>query len=366
MGEFAGFNGWVEIFKGGPQVDSRGKEWDGDAIIDKAVASFNAAEHEPPITVGHPKDNEPAFGWVKGLKSDVVDGVQTLFMRSRDVVPEFEGLVKAGRYKKRSAAFYPDGRLRHVGFLGAMPPAVKGLADLKFNEDEQYIEFYDRRTGMIAGIMSGIRDLLVEKFGVDAADRAVPAWELDTLKEEADRAEETPETVYQEQPETMEETMATEEKQFSEADVKAAEEAAAAKAREETQQEAVREFAETRRREKIDAFCEKTWPENGNPALPPALLDAGVKAFMERLDGSESIEFAEGGDKQSQLDWFLGFLEGLPQSIHFKEVAKRGEDLPDNDDSEDIARRALEYQESEKKAGRVITVTQAVAHVTAQ
>ena len=36
--------------------------------------------------------------------------------------------------------------LRHIGFLGAVPPAVKGLADIKFNEDNSVmdIEFEEK------------------------------------------------------------------------------------------------------------------------------------------------------------------------------------------------------------------------------
>jgi hypothetical protein len=51
--------------------------------------------------------------------------------------------VKAGRFKKRSVAFKQneDGslkmplELRHIGFLGAALPAVKGLRDVKFSND---------------------------------------------------------------------------------------------------------------------------------------------------------------------------------------------------------------------------------------
>ncbi|MDP1995112.1 MAG: hypothetical protein Q8K40_07690, partial [Ignavibacteria bacterium] len=47
--------------------------------------------------------------------------------------------------KKRSVSLNPDNSLRHVGFLGAALPAVKGLADLQFAElpEENLIEFAD-------------------------------------------------------------------------------------------------------------------------------------------------------------------------------------------------------------------------------
>ena len=53
------------------------------------------------------------------------------------VYPAFEEMVQHSLFKKRSASFYrkPAGiELRHVGFLGAQPPDVKGLADMKFEE----------------------------------------------------------------------------------------------------------------------------------------------------------------------------------------------------------------------------------------
>jgi hypothetical protein len=141
MMNFKGFDEWIEIFKGGSQVDSKGREHDGDKIIDKAVETFNPKKHEPPLVVGHPKDNGPAYGWVEGLKSSFKDGVKVLMVKCKQVMPEFEEMVKRGFFKKRSACFYSDGRLRHVGFLGAMPPAVKGLQDMGFNSGDDVVAF---------------------------------------------------------------------------------------------------------------------------------------------------------------------------------------------------------------------------------
>jgi hypothetical protein len=64
----------------------------------------------------------------------------TLLAKFKEVEPSFESAVKAGRYKKRSAAFYLDAdgkiqNLRHVAFLGAQPPEVKGLKNLNFEDN---------------------------------------------------------------------------------------------------------------------------------------------------------------------------------------------------------------------------------------
>ena len=107
---FKGFNDYIEIFKGGKQTDSSGKEHDGDKLIDQIMKSFSPGTHEPPIVVGHPKDNAPAFGWTADLKTTVKDGTKILLAKFKIVVPEFEDLVKKGMYKKRSISVHPDGR----------------------------------------------------------------------------------------------------------------------------------------------------------------------------------------------------------------------------------------------------------------
>ncbi|MBF0531033.1 MAG: hypothetical protein HQK55_17555, partial [Deltaproteobacteria bacterium] len=55
--KFVGFDDWIEIFRGGSQVDSAGRSHNGDELIDQAVAGFNAVQHEPPVVIGHPAEN---------------------------------------------------------------------------------------------------------------------------------------------------------------------------------------------------------------------------------------------------------------------------------------------------------------------
>ena len=136
---------WIDIFKGGKQKDSQGNEHNGDELIAKAIAGHKPSEHEVPICIGHPEHDAPAYGWVESLKETVRDGAKVLQAKLKLVDPAFAEMVEAGRFNKRSAAFYPDGGLRHVGFLGASPPAVKGLnpvfkADTGFNEFTSELE----------------------------------------------------------------------------------------------------------------------------------------------------------------------------------------------------------------------------------
>lgn len=138
---FKGFGDWIEIFKGGKQTDSAGRDHNGDEVIDKIITNFKPGRHEPPVVIGHPKDNAPAYGWVEGLKAIFKNGVKVLLARFKQVVPEFEGMVQKGMFKKRSISVYPDGSLRHVAFLGAAPPAVKGQEDLNWSEGDRSFNF---------------------------------------------------------------------------------------------------------------------------------------------------------------------------------------------------------------------------------
>ncbi len=107
-----------------------------------SAAAYDPALHEAPIVVGHPVLDAPAYGWVKSV-SFAADGLQA---EPHQVDAAFAEMVAAGRFKKISASFFPPDApsnpvpgvyyLRHVGFLGAQPPAVKGLRAPSFAEGE--------------------------------------------------------------------------------------------------------------------------------------------------------------------------------------------------------------------------------------
>ena len=136
----------IEIFKAGKRPDAHGKVVEiTPADLQQAVDAYDVAYHEAPAVIGHPTMEAPAYAWVKGLQ---LDG-DVLKAELDQVHPEFAEMVTDGRFKKVSASFYlansPDNPkqgslyLRHVGFLGAMPPAVKGLRNPEFSESEQGI-----------------------------------------------------------------------------------------------------------------------------------------------------------------------------------------------------------------------------------
>ena len=124
----------LEIFKVGEHTSSNGitKEY---ALKDLKQIISNHSEPIP-IVVGHPKDNSPAFGWIKNL---FVKG-ESLFAEATDIIPEFLDLIKQKIYKNRSVSLRTNSKgelfLNHVAFLGGVLPAVKGLEELNLSSDE--------------------------------------------------------------------------------------------------------------------------------------------------------------------------------------------------------------------------------------
>src|SRR5712675_400471 len=101
-----GFGGqWVQIMRAGTHRDNEGIERRIDtAFLDSVVANFNPSEHEPPAVIGHPTLDAPAYGYVRELRREG----EVLEAQFGDTDEEFEGLVRDGKFKKRSAAFYLD------------------------------------------------------------------------------------------------------------------------------------------------------------------------------------------------------------------------------------------------------------------
>lgn len=100
--------------------------------------------------------------------------------------------------------------------------------------------------------------------------------------------------------------------------------------------------------------------------LLPVNKDQTV-ALMDNLAGQEAaIEFGEGDGKKSlvPLAIYKAQLEALPKVVEFSELAGGAAKTGYEDMSPEVmAAKAVEFQESETAAGRVVTTAQAVQHV---
>jgi cytochrome c553 len=117
-------------------------------------------------------------------------------------------------------------------------------------------------------------------------------------------------------------------KQFSEADLEAAKKEAAEKAAKEAKAAAEAEFAEKQkaglkdqRKKEISAWVEQRVKDG---KLLPTWKDAGLVAFMEQLDATEPVQFAEGdANKKPALNWMQDFLDGFQKLPIFAEFASK-------------------------------------------
>lgn len=328
-----------EIFRAGRHTSASGVSRDYTADeLRAAAAAYNREVHEAPLVVGHPKDNAPAYGWVAGLSFN--EKTLGLEVDPDQLDPAFVELVASGRFKKRSASFYlPESpsnptpgvlSLRHVGFLGAQPPAVKGLREVAFGDSEEgVVEFAD--AGMVASLMARVarnfREWIISSKSIEDADKVIPDYLIGSL-EEAARAESqpAPAMAYHE-----EDPMNIAELQAQVATLTA--ENATLKA----QVSKVANFAEAdatlKTREAAVAAAEAKITRAAVEARVDAIVKAGrllpkhkqhtVEFAMSLVDGEAVIEFGEGdkAKKVTQREAYLLQLEGAAKVVEFGELA---------------------------------------------
>ena len=83
------------IFRSGRHTASSGTALEfSDNQLRQAVAAYDPALHEAPIVVGHPKDNHPAYGWVKGISFD--ESTHEIVAEPHQVDSDFSEMVGAG------------------------------------------------------------------------------------------------------------------------------------------------------------------------------------------------------------------------------------------------------------------------------
>ncbi len=309
----------IQIFKPGNHVAMSGAPLSfSGADLAASAAAYDPAKHEAPIVIGHPKHDDPAYGWIKSLA--FADG--GLDAEPHQVDPAFMEWHAAGRVKKVSASFYtPDSPqnpvpgvyyLRHVGFLGAQPPAVKGLRAPEFAENEEgVVEFGDWDDRLNARLWRRLRDWVIGKFGIEEADKALSDWDIQSLADDAAQ----PENPSQISPQFSEPTQPKgDEMSQEDKDRLAALEAenAALKAKQ-------AERAASACHDENAAFAEALTKEG---KLLPAHKGVAV-AMLDNLASQETqVEFGEGDAKKPLADAFKEFLKAQPKQVEFGEIVK--------------------------------------------
>lgn len=343
-----------------------------EADVRDIVDSYDPAKHRAPLVIGHPQHDSPAWGWVKQLAFNGQGGVE---YQADGVMPEFSGWVNEGRWNQQSVALYPKDHpqnptpgkfhLRHVGFLGAQPPAIKGYPCPSFAAGEAgVIEFSDWTGLQVAGLFRRIKNFLIDTAGQEKADSVLPEWEIENLTVTAAQKKDEPAPSFSE-PQGAHDV---ETKEQMEARIRAELEAQNKAEREKLARDRA-EFAEREAAQRRAVLLTESAAFVGGLVEAGQVLPAqreGLVAFMASLDAGIVIEFGEGeaAVKKPGAEWLRGYLQAQPKVVEFAEHGNRGAAPADLQSAEAISKRAIEFQEAERKAGREITVTAAVEHVT--
>lgn len=312
----------IAIFRAGTHVAHDGRQVAFSEDDLKQIAeSYDPKLLEAALVVGHPKTNDPAYGYAKSLS--VEDGV--LYAEPHQVDPQFAELVNAGRFKRVSSSIYLENSpgnptpgkkyLRHIGFLGAMPPSVKGLPSVQFAEDDGALEFATPLGGIglhIVDIFQRLRDYFVERDGAEAADKIIPQWQIRSIDESMNREERAAAVAYSEPLET---DMS---KQNDDTQI-----AAKQAELEERERKLADREAKARRDDAIE-FAEQLAKDG---KLLPREKGPIVELLLALSDDT-TVEFAEGDDqvKKPAVETLRSFLKDLPKRLDFSEKSKSEEE----------------------------------------
>ncbi len=368
--------------------------------LEKAVSSYNAQTYAAPLVIGHPKVEDRAYGWAEKL---TIDESGTVYAHPDHVEPKFGELVEAKAYRNRSVSWYmPDhpsnpvpGVLypKHIGFLGAVPPSLKGLGDAEFSDGtpldfsteehpDKVVQFASgtddqwalaSALSSMARVMRGLREYILADKGAEEADRLVPSWQIDDAQSQAVRVEERARQSSQigmayNEPATIDPPTNPEHPTMTPEQIQALKDENERNKTRITELEgeqstlAAREFAASL----IGLRNEVQTHVTAGRVLP---RDAEqLASFMASLDDSTesaTIEFGEapeGGTvpKVSPRDFMRKFIAGLPKAVDFNERGSGGEQVTGKVSAKELGTKiADKVAQVQKEQGRTISYSEA-------
>lgn len=314
----------IEVFRPGTFTPMGGKPITFSAADLRAVADAYDPDTAPaPIVVGHPGTDAPAFGWAESFDYDAA--TERLYANVHQIEPAFAEAVKAGRYKKVSMQYFSPGQAhnpvpgtwypKHVGFLGGAAPAVPGLKNIQFSgEPGVTFEAAFGTADEAASLFRKLRDLLIEKFGLEDADKALPSWQIEWL-DDLEPARAMPAYSADPVPEDLQPTTNPEKEP--------------AVAKQPDPAFAERDADLTAREARI-AAREAELTHAGHAAFAEGLVEDGkllpaskdkVVALLDALPGEAAVSFSEGSAKLTPVAALKEILEAQPKIVSFGEEA---------------------------------------------
>ena len=379
-------DGWIDVCRTGTWRDAGNRERVvTEADLDRLVEGYSASDPAP-VVVGHPEMDDPAYGWVESIRR-TGDRLQA---KLRDIVPEFRQAVEANMYAGRSIAADPGWTtLRHIGFLGARKPAVDGLAPTQFSAPPEQVvvlagtelasgpaEAMRAAALTIARIARGMRERIIAQDGIEAADEALPSWEIEHLNRIADDMGDADQQTFSaaREPETKEGKVTDKpeggEKKLDEA-------ALAARAAELDARQARIDADEAKARKALAlASAERAIEPHVTAGRVLPAEKAPLAALLASLPAGDddTVAFAapegEGEVKKKPAEILETFLAALPERVDYGTELASG-DLPPNAtrqpaDDKAIASEAQVLMSESASRGVTLTAAQAVDQVRAK
>lgn len=321
----------LHVFRAGTHTATDGKAYEfSEADIADLVDSYDPKLSRAALVVGHPKIDDPAFGWAAEFSRDGGE----VFATPEAVDPQFAEMVNAQRFSNISLSvylpespgnpkpghFYP----RHIGFLGAQPPAVKGLQRPQFAEGDGAVAFsmpMPRRLSSLGyylkRLFQGLRDKSIETDGAEKTEQLIPQWCIDGIAE-ATADDDSLASAFAEAAITTEQTMT--QQGNNAADFAERESQLTARATEiEQREKALKEREDAARRADAADFAEGL--VQAGKVLPRQ--KAGIVELLLAFPAGTVLNFAE-GDGQAATDHeapelLRTFLDELPKRVDFAE-----------------------------------------------
>ena len=404
----------IHFFRPGKHIANNGTEIVITAEqLKKSAEIYNAKLHEAPITIGHPVDNAPAYGWISGLEFNEDDG--NIYAVPSNVNSDFEGMVKNRSFPKVSASWYmPDAPtnpspgnyyLRHLAFLGAAPPAIKGLKEIQFSDTETgiidfggigLVDDFVYVTTDIALFLDDFRDWILETSGAELADKLVPKWKIQNMRAAAPRMQANIDAlidaeVQRRVPNSMVDfsedsnsmtanantkpdvtDIAAQQKAIADQQAAIDKQRADMKAERERQDKEYVEFKE-QQRAKTRAALKGQVDELVKSGRVLAAKGPQLLAVLESFPDNATLEFGEGDSakKVSPKDWILDFIKEQPVQVEFQELTNPAVDdwdsvtnpLSNKNKVTDIAKKARAMVTEAEKAGESLSFSEAVNRV---
>jgi len=343
----------IHLAKPGTFTDAKGRKVTlGSNTIAALASSYQKSS--APLVLGHPADGAPAYGWVDTVE---VDAAGNLWGNVDKVAPDLASAVEGGQYKNVSISWWPEGHsnspspetptLRHVGVLGAQRPAIPNLTPISFSDDAGIIsidlESYDEMWGWdsVKRVFRGIREWLIEREGVEEADKVIPAYVIDDADGAADAVKPENEPQFS-SPEpkmpppnpapaaqpapTLADQLAAEKAKSAElqAKVDASDAAAEATALEQRKGAAV-------------SFADGLVKDG---KLAPAAKDVIVDLHQRLAQDDEPVAFSD-GKSEPALNAFEGLFKGAKPIINLSAVSDPDQStVPDANSTTDLSDRA--------------------------